>query len=135
MLLPTLFVACLFRIVRPRPISPWKETPFDPLNFGGQHRVTSNPSATATFNFTGVAIYFYSPLWPFQVNTAISIDGQSPIFVDLTDYTQTPFVVDGPETVASDVVWDATGLDNKEHTLVVSVALGQQHAVVDGLVP
>ncbi|KIM38681.1 hypothetical protein M413DRAFT_447638 [Hebeloma cylindrosporum] len=114
------------------PSSSWNETDFDELNIGGRHMVTSDTSATATFTFTGIAIYFYSPLWPFRVSTALSLDGEPAQTVDLTDYT-VPTVDDGPETVQSQVVWSLVGLENTEHTLVISVGAGEDIAIVDAL--
>ncbi|KAH9483670.1 hypothetical protein JR316_0003140 [Psilocybe cubensis] len=116
------------------PPDSWRETPFDPLNAGGRHRVTSDPDATATFTFTGTAIYFYAPLWPFEVTTAVSLDGNPPVTINLMDPATISPEEDAPETVQSQVVWSVDGLDNVEHTLVVSVALGDDHAVVDTLV-
>lgn len=94
--------------------------------------VTPDTSATATFTFTGIAIYFYSPLWPFHVTTALSLDGESPQTIDLRDHSVPP-VDDGLETVASQVVWSLVGLENTEHTLVISVGTGEDIAIVDAL--
>ena len=80
----------------------------------------------------GIAIYFYSPLWPFRVSTALSLDGASAQTVDLTD-NSVPTVDDGPETVQSQVVWSLVGLENTEHTLVISVATGEDIAILDAL--
>ncbi|PPQ88688.1 hypothetical protein CVT25_010122 [Psilocybe cyanescens] len=113
------------------PPDSWRETPFDPLNAGGRHRVTSDTDATATFTFTGNAVYFYAPLWPFEVTTGVSLDGAPPVSIDLMDPATLIPEEDGPETVQSQVVWSADGLDNVEHTLVVSVVQGDDHAVVD----
>lgn len=80
----------------------------------------------------GTAIYFYSPLWPFHVTTALSLDGQPPETVDLRDHSVPPDV-DAPETVQSQVVWSLVGLDNTEHTLVIFVGAGEDIAIVDAL--
>ncbi|KAF8165990.1 hypothetical protein B0H34DRAFT_794302 [Crassisporium funariophilum] len=144
-----LFVAYLCQILRVRalhnvtvddndptivyaPDGSWSETDFDLMNLGGRHMVTSDPAATATFVFTGVAIYFFSPLWPFRVTTAISLDGVAPTLIILTDDSVPPDD-DGPETVPSHVVWSAQNLENIEHTLVMSVGPGEDLAVVDTL--
>jgi hypothetical protein len=80
----------------------------------------------------GVAIYFMSPLWPYLVNTAITLDSGPPILVDLVDHSR-PNTVEGPETVQSQVVWGASGLNNTQHTLVMSVGAGQPYAIMDTL--
>jgi hypothetical protein len=127
----------------------------DLMDIGGTHKVTTNPVATATFTFTGSdsslypfldklqnldivilsgnAIYYSSGMWPFSINTLISLDGGSPTLVDLTDHSSEE-LIDGPETVASSVVWSQTGLDDTiAHTLVISVSPGQEYAIVDSL--
>ena len=45
-----------------------------------------------------------------------------------------PSTGQGPETVQYQVVWHATGLNNTQHNLLISVGAGQPYAVVDGLV-
>ena len=87
-------------------------------------------------HFLGTAIYFMSPLWPYVVNTALSIDSGAVTLVDLTDRSR-PYVsvVVGnvSETVQSRVVWGSTGLANTQHTLSISIGTGQTYAIVDGL--
>ncbi|KAF8967536.1 hypothetical protein BDZ97DRAFT_1916822 [Flammula alnicola] len=114
------------------PPGSWQQTAFDALDSGGQHTVTSDEAATATFTFTGVAIYFWSPLWPFRMTTAISLDGTNSELVDLRDHSQ-PVVEGAPETSQSQVVWFRDGLDNTQHTLVISIGAGRNLAIVDGL--
>ncbi|KAF9008087.1 hypothetical protein BDQ17DRAFT_186163 [Cyathus striatus] len=102
----------------------WGPSASTQLDFGGLHMLTQDPGATPTFVFTGVSIFFLSPLWPYLVNTALSLDGSPPVLVDLVDHSQ-PTADGGMETVASAVVWNATGLDNAQHRLVVSAGAGQ----------
>jgi hypothetical protein len=66
------------------------------------------------------------------VNTQLSLDGAAPVLVDLVDHSR-PNTIEGPETVQSAVVWNATGLNNTQHTLVVSVGAGQPFGIVDGI--
>ena len=73
-----------------------------------------------------------SPLWPYLVNTAISLDHGPSTLVDLVDHSRPP-TDGGPETVQSQVVWKATGLNNTQHNLLISVGAGQPYAIVDGL--
>jgi hypothetical protein len=80
----------------------------------------------------GVAIYFMSPLWPYLVNTAVSLDSAPLVLIDLVDHSK-PNVGVGPETVQSQVVWGEAALANKLHTLVISVGAGQPYAIVDAL--
>ncbi|KAF8806043.1 hypothetical protein BYT27DRAFT_7339295 [Phlegmacium glaucopus] len=115
------------------PPGEWEITKHTTLDYGGTHKLTSNPNATASFNFTGIAIYFLSPLWPYTVNTAISLDSGPITLVDLVDHSR-PDAGGGPETIPYDVVWSATGLVNTQHNLRISVGAGQLYAVVDGLI-
>lgn len=80
----------------------------------------------------GVAIYLLSPKWPYLVNTVVSLDNGPVTLVDLVDHTR-PDVGLGPETAQSAVVWNATGLNNTSHTLVMSVGAGQPYGIVDAL--
>jgi len=116
-----------------QPPASWIISVFDVLDAGGQHHVTSDPDATASFTFTGIAIYFYSPLWTFSVTTQVTLDDLPPVLLDLRDYTQ-PLDINGPETVQSSVVWSQTGLANTRHTLLVSAGAGQTIAILDTLV-
>ncbi|KAF8967542.1 hypothetical protein BDZ97DRAFT_1755965 [Flammula alnicola] len=115
------------------PAGAWVQSQNDTLDFGGGHMLTQNPNATATFKFTGVAIYFLSPKWPYEVNTAVSLDSGPLFLIDLVDHTS-PSTGQGPETVQSAVVWNATGLNDTQHTLVISVGPGQSFGIVDGLI-
>ena len=81
----------------------------------------------------GVSVYFYSPLWPFRVTTAVSLDGGQPDLVDLRDY-EVSFKQDGAEVANSSIVWYTDGLDNTSHLLNVSVGAGEDLAIVDYLV-
>ena len=77
-----------------------------------------------------------SPLWPYVVNTALSIDSGAITLVDLTDrsspYTSVA-LGNVSETVKSQVVWGTAGLANTQHTLSISIGTGQTYAIVDGL--
>ena len=66
------------------------------------------------------------------MSTAVSLDCGPSFLIDLVDHSR-PDAGGGPETVKSQVVWNATGLENKRHTLVISVGQGQSYAIVDGL--
>ncbi len=81
---------------------------------------------------SGVGIYFLSPLWPYRVNTAISLDSSPASLIELVDNSR-PGTGQGPETAPFRVVWSATGLANTQHTLQISVGVGQSFAIVDGL--
>ena len=82
---------------------------------------------------SGIAIYFFSPLWPFRVTTAVSLDGQPTELLDLEDH-DAPFEQDGAETQPSQVVWWVDGLENTQHNLFISVGEGEDLAIVDQLV-
>ena len=75
-------------------------------------------------------------MWPYLVNTAVSLDSGPITLIDLEDHTggSSPSSTgQGPETVQYQVVWHATGLANTKHNLRISVGAGQSFAIVDGL--
>jgi hypothetical protein len=114
------------------PPASWTKSAPSTLDSGGTHTLTEDPAAIATFTFTGVAIYYMAPLWPYLVNTAVSLDSGSTVLLDLTDHSQQ--ANGGPETVASHVIWGVTGLSNIQHSLVMSVGSGQPYGIVDALI-
>jgi hypothetical protein len=71
-----------------------------------------------------------APLWPYTVNTAISLDSGPSTLVNLTDPNHTS---GSGATVESQVVWGMAGLANTQHNLLMFVGPGQPYAVVDGL--
>jgi hypothetical protein len=69
-----------------------------------------NPSV-----FLGVAVYYLSPLWPYDVSTLLSLDGGQSVLVSLRG---PDFSLSGDsQTSQSSVAWSATGLTNTSHTL------------------
>ncbi|PPR04849.1 hypothetical protein CVT24_007237 [Panaeolus cyanescens] len=138
------------------PPGAWTMSANTSLDFGGAHMLTQNPSATAVFNFTGepdnsvsssspnavltlslfelgIAIYFLSPLWPYHVTTAVSLDSGPTTLIDLVDHSS-PNIGTGPETVPFRAVWSATGLSDTAHSLRIFVGQGEPYAIVDGLI-
>lgn len=103
-----------------------------PLDYGGFHHLSDQPSATASFAFTGVAIYLMSPLWPYAVAAQIALDSFPPSIVALEDFSHT--TDGGPETVNTSVVWSQTGLVNGTHNLTVSFAPGSLYVALDALI-
>ena len=71
-------------------------------------------------------------MWPYTVNTAVSLDSGPITLIDLVDHSP-PSTSQGPETVQSQVVWNVTGLTNTQHNLRISVGAGQPFAIVDAL--
>ncbi|KAG5635300.1 hypothetical protein H0H81_011782 [Sphagnurus paluster] len=97
--------------------------------------LANDSTATATFTFLGVAIYFSSPLWPYPVTSLVSLDSGIPILLDLQDHNSTPVANGmGAATVNAKVSWGVTGLNNTNHTLVVSVGPSKPYAVLDTLI-
>jgi len=87
------------------------------LDYGGTHALADDiPNASATFKFTGVAVYYFSPLWPYNVSTVLSLDGGENFTVSLFDQTATESS-GGPPTQASAARYGFTGLSNDSHTL------------------
>ncbi|KAG6868231.1 hypothetical protein C0993_005931 [Termitomyces sp. T159_Od127] len=116
-----------------RPKASWSPSANSPLDVRGAHMLTDNPAATATFHFKGVAVYFVSPLWPYHVTTAVSLDSGPVSLLDLVDQSRRE-TDGGPETVQSRVVWSSGELANTQHTLVISVGKGEPYAIVDAIV-
>ncbi|KAK0229205.1 hypothetical protein EDD85DRAFT_776319 [Armillaria nabsnona] len=102
------------------------------LDFGGSHSLSEDSSASATFTFTGVAVYYLAPLWPYKVDTEVTLDNGPSTTIDLTD-TSTKSVGNGSETVMWNVRWSRTGLSNTSHTLRMSMAPSGQYIVVDAI--
>ncbi|PBK71353.1 hypothetical protein ARMSODRAFT_1017257 [Armillaria solidipes] len=104
------------------------------LDYGGSHTLSSQSSASATFTFTGVAVYFLSPLWPYWVNSTITIDGGDETTLNLTDPVASTTDSGGSESSPYGVRWSQTGLSNSSHEVVVSMASSGQWVVVDGFI-
>ncbi|KAJ3925564.1 MAG: hypothetical protein NXY57DRAFT_906910 [Lentinula lateritia] len=111
------------------------------LDYEGSHAVASgDPDASAVFQFTGVAVYYFSPLWPYNVSTVVSLDGGNNITVNLMDMSATPASVGSPPTASSAARYGFTGLSNNSHTLSMFVLQGLNYSdpnvngyiVVDG---
>ncbi|KAJ7210778.1 hypothetical protein GGX14DRAFT_363155 [Mycena pura] len=101
------------------------------LDYGGSHRLSTNPAANATFAFSGIAVYYLASRWPYAVSTQLSLDGGPGVTVNLTDPLATPFP-GGSESAMYSVAWSATGLANTSHTLFLSMSSGGKFIVVDG---
>jgi hypothetical protein len=125
----------------------WSEIGPTSLDYDGTHALSSDSGATAIFCFkggyvstffqkhiqlglSGVAIYYMSPLWPYPVNSMLTLDGKAAECVNLQDLSR-PETDGGPETVQSAPVWGIEGLEDVEHELVVSMCPGGQYVVVD----
>ena len=85
---------------------------------------------TECCDVVGVAVYFWSPLWPYAVDSLISIDGGPGECVNLRDPTRNSSV-DGVETEASAPRWRRVGLQNAQHSVVVSRCANGSFVVVD----
>ncbi|KAJ7673998.1 hypothetical protein DFH06DRAFT_752458 [Mycena polygramma] len=101
------------------------------LDLGGSHTLSSDSSASATFLFTGVAVYYLSPRWPYDVSTRLSLDGAPSVLVNLTDPSTSPSPPGGSESALSSAVWSATGLANTSHTLIATYG---NYIIVDGFI-
>ncbi|KAJ7191747.1 hypothetical protein GGX14DRAFT_380811 [Mycena pura] len=99
------------------------------LDFGGSHTLSSDPDARATFNFTGVAVYYLAPRWPYAVSTHLSLDGGPPAFVNLTDPFSSTTPPGGSESAPFSVAWFAADLANTSHTVVATMG---NYIIVDG---
>ncbi|KAF7344279.1 hypothetical protein MVEN_01719300 [Mycena venus] len=104
------------------------------LDYGGGHAVSTDSSASATLTFTGVAVYYVVPRWPYAVNTQLSLDGGQAVVVNLTDPNASTTSDGGSESAQYSVAWSATGLSNTTHKLVLTMAPGGQFIVADGFI-
>ncbi|KAJ7088500.1 hypothetical protein B0H15DRAFT_780660 [Mycena belliarum] len=102
------------------------------LDYGGTHTLSADTNAKATLKFTGVAVYYLVPRWPYAVNTQLSLDGGEPVVVNLTDPHASATAPGGSESAPSSVAWSATSLSNTTHTLVLSMAPSGLYIVADG---
>ncbi|KAJ7739467.1 hypothetical protein DFH07DRAFT_752195 [Mycena maculata] len=102
------------------------------LDFGGSHTLSTDGAANATFKFTGVAVYYLAPRWPYAVNTELTLDGGKSVIVNLTDPDASTTVSGGSESAEWSVAWSATGLSNSTHNLFLSMAPGGDVIVADG---
>ncbi|KAG8828932.1 hypothetical protein FRC17_007314 [Serendipita sp. 399] len=94
-----------------------------PLNYGGTHTLGVSNNAQAVFTFTGVAVYYLASLWPYKVDSYISLDGGPRQLVDMTapSGTTRPSGVNiGDEVANYDVRWKAENLANTTHTLTIT---------------
>ncbi|KAJ3851138.1 hypothetical protein EV368DRAFT_65988 [Lentinula lateritia] len=108
---------------------------YNSLDVKGFHHLSGQSSAFAVFNFTGVAIYFLSPLWPYAVGAQLVLDNQPPAFVDLQDYSRSVSLSGGSETVSSAVVWGVENLELGNHSLRVEFAQeNSEYVVLDALI-
>jgi len=95
------------------------------LYYGGTLAASTDPNANATLMFTGVAVYYLSSLWTFPVSVDISIDFEDSVSVNLT-------VPNDSTESSSQPMWEATGLTNGTHDVVISMSEGSTSIVVDG---
>lgn len=91
-----------------------------------------DPDAYARFTFTGVALYFHSPKWPYHVNTDVSLDGEPIRTIDLQDYTHATLEASGA-SLKSTIVASWVGLENTQHTLLISKTKTTPFYVLDAL--
>ncbi|KAF7325205.1 hypothetical protein MKEN_00564700 [Mycena kentingensis (nom. inval.)] len=101
------------------------------LDFGGSHTFSSDESARAVFEFTGVAVYYLAPRWPYPVDSRVSLDGGAAVVVNLTDPVASTTDAGGSESAMWSIAWFAEGLRNTSHRVVVSIG-PTGYIVVDG---
>ncbi|KAJ7059166.1 hypothetical protein C8F01DRAFT_989837 [Mycena amicta] len=99
------------------------------LDFGGSHAFSSDEGASATLGFSGVAVYYLAPRWPYAVSSRISLDGGEAVLVNLTDLRASPTPEGGSESAVWSVAWFADGLTQEPHEVVVSIG---NYIIVDG---
>ncbi|KAF5344277.1 hypothetical protein D9758_012342 [Tetrapyrgos nigripes] len=106
----------------------WNLNDPHPLYNGGNHASSTDVTASATFNFTGVAVYYHSSLWPFRVTTVLQLDDEPEEVLDLYDHSvpNSP----GLPTVESIVRWGRASLTDGQHTLKITTG---SNALVDAI--
>lgn len=92
------------------------------------HSASGNSSCV----FVGVAVYYLSQKWPFHVTTDITLDDGPAVLLDLQEYRKMSTIPEEDYGQAI-VIASATGLENREHTVRISVGTGEQYAVMDML--
>ncbi|KAF8828061.1 hypothetical protein F5879DRAFT_38355 [Lentinula edodes] len=102
------------------------------LDYGGYHHLSDSKTATASFTFTGIAVYIMAPLWPYAVGAQAGVDGSSPVSIDMQDHTHTSD--GGSEDVASAVLWGMDGLSNSSHTLQISFWDSEEYIALDAII-
>ncbi|KAK0496660.1 hypothetical protein EDD18DRAFT_1352504 [Armillaria luteobubalina] len=113
----------------------WNASHHTSVAFNGSHAVSTDPFALATLTFTCTAVYFLSPRWSYPTNSTVTLDGEGATFVDLTyPGGQSASPRGGPEPEKYAVHWSRTGLENKRHKVVVSMAAAGQWTIVDGFI-
>ncbi|KAJ3839200.1 hypothetical protein F5878DRAFT_135213 [Lentinula raphanica] len=103
------------------------------LDYSQSHTTTDTKGASASFTFTGVAIYYAAASWPYAVSANISLNGGAGTFVDLRDYNSAQSN-GGSASASATVHWYRTGLKNTSHNVVVSLANNATYAVLDTLI-
>ncbi|KAK7438406.1 hypothetical protein VKT23_018019 [Stygiomarasmius scandens] len=98
----------------------WVKNEAGPLYHGGFHDQTEDLNASAVFNFTGVAIYYYSSLWPFNVSTVLTLDGNDTETLNLTAITSPQDPNGDPVAENSTIRWSRTHLKDGPHSLIIS---------------
>ncbi|KAK6996672.1 hypothetical protein R3P38DRAFT_2565214, partial [Favolaschia claudopus] len=99
------------------------------LDYGGSLARNQNEPGWAEFTFTGVAVYYLAPRWPYFVSTRVGLNGLAPDLVNLTDPDAPTKPWGARETTKYSVLWSAKNLDNTQHTVRVSFG---NFIVVDG---
>ncbi|THV06951.1 hypothetical protein K435DRAFT_789047 [Dendrothele bispora CBS 962.96] len=103
----------------------WVKSDADPSYHGGFHAQTQDTSASAVFNFTGVAIYYYSSLWTKDVTTVLTLDGNNTETLNLT-------LTNGKTSTKNYTIhWSRTNLKDGAHSLVMSTG---NYALVDAII-
>jgi len=98
---------------------------------GGSHCYSNDSSATATWQFTGVAFYYMAPQWAYPVNTIINIDnGNITTNIDLDDHALPQTGPGLAESIQCLVLWGSGELENGQHTVVASMPQGGPPFVV-----
>ncbi|KAJ7617135.1 hypothetical protein FB45DRAFT_933499 [Roridomyces roridus] len=115
------------------PANFWVTSAKNSLDIGGSHAVSSDGPANASLTFTGTAIYYFSPLFPYPVSVQIALDGVLAAVVNLTDPNASPAPVNGPPSASSSVRWSSTNLSNRAHTVVIGRGPSGDSVVVDAL--
>ncbi|KAK7034499.1 hypothetical protein VNI00_012346 [Paramarasmius palmivorus] len=89
------------------------------LFYGGHYHFTNVSGAFAELKFTGVGIYYQSPLWPFLASARLTLDGSLLQQADLQNHTDTRSINDEDdiETLTTSIAWGVGGLANGTHTL------------------
>ncbi|KAH8824323.1 hypothetical protein DL96DRAFT_1613719 [Flagelloscypha sp. PMI_526] len=113
--------------------SKWNVSSSD-LDYGGSLHYANSATASATFNFTGIAVEFLAPKWSslYSVHTMIQLDGGSWDTVNLVNSSSKKVEGSDAPTTKYSTVWSKDNLSNGPHVInVKSTGETDDYTIID----